>query len=175
MRTGGVGASAATVAADGADATDAAAASRHAGQALAQGLCGDSMCVAATALAAAAAAAAANDDAAPLLCDESGYFDAAGGPFRGFAFPLPASGGSAERSAGQERSLGWQLVKLGWSPKRLVRRVTPYTPLAPLCTHAHPCAPMCTHVQPLAPPCTPTHPSAPSCTLAHPLVLLCTP
>ena len=68
MRTGGVGASAATVAADGADATDAAAASLHAGQALAQGLCGDSMCVAAAAaaaaLAAAAAAAAAYDDAA---------------------------------------------------------------------------------------------------------------
>lgn len=55
----------------------------------------------------------------PLLSEE--YMGAPGGlPFRGFAFPLPASGGSGCQDAGQERSLGWQLVKLGWSPKRLV-------------------------------------------------------
>ena len=35
--------------------------------------------------------------------------------FRGFAFPLPASG---PPTASQERWLGWQLLKLGWSRKR---------------------------------------------------------
>ena len=41
-------------------------------------------------------------------------------PFKGYAFPLPTHGGTGLQDAGQERSLGWQLVKLGWSPKRLV-------------------------------------------------------
>ena len=39
--------------------------------------------------------------------------------FQGFAFPLPPMP-RGEPSASQERALGWQLVKLGWSPKRQV-------------------------------------------------------
>ena len=58
--------------------------------------------------------------ASSLLSEEAATPAAPLVPFKGYAFPLPTHGGTGLQDAGQERSLGWQRVKLGWSPKRLV-------------------------------------------------------